>query len=324
MAAFSRLTDRWRGTRHPDLVGLDIGQRFDGRRLVLPFPFMPHCLIAGETGSGKSSILNSMLYGIAELPNVAVIGIDLKLVELTPWSDRLTAVATEGGSVDEVFADLRLEMDWRQRYLRSIGERIWRPEFGPWIVLLFDELAEMGTMDISRLIEATQLDANTEGDRAKNELMKAARHNMALRSGIFESLARVCRALGVMVVSSTQYPTADVVDTQVRSQHQYRFMCRVSSKEQIKVALGAGMDEVVDVRDISPHQRGTFILAGFESNNVFARASWIDDGMVAERVTETAHLRISPDELFSHSQSVTAPPLVLPSETLPDGLVVFQ
>ncbi len=39
--------------------GLDIGLRSNGQRLVLPYPKLPHVLIAGLTGSGKSSIINA-------------------------------------------------------------------------------------------------------------------------------------------------------------------------------------------------------------------------------------------------------------------------
>ena len=75
-------------------TGLEIGRRFDARPLVVPWPHCPHILIGGETGSGKSGVCNALIGAWAGLPNVVLLGVDLKLVELSPWRDRLTVLAT--------------------------------------------------------------------------------------------------------------------------------------------------------------------------------------------------------------------------------------
>jgi len=127
-----------------------------------------------------------------------------------------------------------------------------------------------------------------------------------MRWGVLGSFASKGGALVVTVVVGTQYPTADVVDTQGRSQFSLRFMCRVSSKEQVKVCVGNGMEEHVDVRDLSPDQPGSFVVAGLETNVFTARASWIDDNLVRARAAETAHLRIDPDVLFGNSPETSS------------------
>lgn len=315
------MTRRWLpGRRHVDVgsVGLDIGLRSNGQRLVLPYPRLPHILIAGLTGSGKSSIINALLYALAGMANVAIVAVDMKRVELSPWTPRLSVLAVDGSGVDWVLMQLRAAIERREQLLQELGEREWRPELGPWLVFLVDEFAELTVADLNRLIEATQAEQTTQADNAVHAMMRRARSSLGIRSGILESFARKCRALGVTIVVATQYPTADVVDTQVRSQFSLRFMCRVSSKEQVKVCLGNGMEEHVDVRDLSPDQPGSFVVAGLETNVFTARASWIDDNLVRARAAETAHLRIDPDVLFG-SASEAAP--AQPAET-PAGPVV--
>ncbi|MGH1505078.1 MAG: FtsK/SpoIIIE domain-containing protein [Acidimicrobiales bacterium] len=297
-----------RRSRRP-VQGLDIGLRSNGRRLVLPYPKLPHILIAGLTGSGKSGVINSLLYALAGLQHVALVGVDLKRVELAPWRSRFTALEVDGSGVDGLFGRLRGEIERREQLLESLGERAWRTELGPWLVFIIDEFAELTVTDLNRLIEVSQLPKSRETDQEISDMMKAARHSLGLRSGILESFARKCRALGVTMTIATQYPTSDVVDTQVRSQFEIRLMCRVASKEQVKVGLGGGMEESFDVRDISPLQRGSFAVAGLETKLFTARASWIDDATVAARVAETAHLRIAPEVLFGGGAELVAVPV---------------
>ena len=75
-------------------MAIEIGRRFDNKPLELPWPGSPHIQIGGETGAGKSGLCHSLIGAVAGHPNTAICGIDLKLVEFTPWLGRLTALAT--------------------------------------------------------------------------------------------------------------------------------------------------------------------------------------------------------------------------------------
>ncbi|MEM9655602.1 MAG: FtsK/SpoIIIE domain-containing protein [Actinomycetota bacterium] len=135
-------------------AGLEIGRRFDARSLVVPWPHCPHILIGGETGSGKSGVCNALLGAWAGLPNVVLLGVDLKLVELSPWRDRLTVLATTPAEADWLFVQLRELIRFRSKWLEDNGYRKWRDEFGPWIVLVVDELAELQALDVDVLVQA--------------------------------------------------------------------------------------------------------------------------------------------------------------------------
>ena len=138
------------------MTGLDIGRRFDAKPLRLPWPHCPHMSVGGETGSGKSGLINSLLGAVAELPNVAICGVDLKLVELWPWRDRLTVLATTPDEADRLLVDLRNLIRDRARFLQANGHRKWEDRFGPWLLAAFDELAELQALDADTLADAVE------------------------------------------------------------------------------------------------------------------------------------------------------------------------
>ena len=129
------------------MAGLEIGRRFDGRQLVLPWPRCQHILIGGETGGGKSGVVNAILWVLAAMPGVAICGIDLKLVELWPWRDRLTSLATTPEEADRLLVQLRNLIRQRMLIMRSLGVKRWPIDIGPWVVVLVDELAELHALD---------------------------------------------------------------------------------------------------------------------------------------------------------------------------------
>ncbi len=112
-------------------MGLEIGRRFDMKPLLLPWPRCPHIQIGGETGSGKSGVCNSIIGELAVHADTAICGIDLKLVELSPWEDRLTTLATTPAEADRLLVDLRNLIRDRAEFLRARGMRKWEPEHGP-------------------------------------------------------------------------------------------------------------------------------------------------------------------------------------------------
>jgi len=202
-----------------------IGQRSDNRPCLLPSPVGFHQLVAGDTGSGKSSLLQSQLYALAGSRLVAFCGVDPKWVELSPWASRFTTIAFDMASTDELAAKLVGLVEHRKRHLTAVGRRNWVPELdGPVVMVFVDEMAELGGID-SRALMAALLSKDGQ-DRKK--VVQDAKTAMQFRIAMFSSIARMARYVGVFLVCATQYPTAEVIDQQVRTQLTVKFIdpCR--------------------------------------------------------------------------------------------------
>lgn len=274
--------------------GLEIGRRFDMRPLVLPWPRCPHIQIGGETGSGKSGVCNSIIGALAGHPNTAICGVDLKLVELWPWRDRLTVLATTPGEADRLLVDLRRLIADRARFLQAHGYRIWEAGFGPWVVVVIDELAEL------QAIDADQLAAAIESGDGGQKALRAGRNSQNVRTSLLGSLARLARFCGVTIVGATQYPSAEVIDQQIRTQLTIKIMLRVASGEQVAVCLGEGYGRSISPKSIGVSQRGGLWIVGLPDNAepVRARSHWVSDADVGARVAQTAHLTPSHQTVF--------------------------
>ncbi len=289
------------------MTGLDIGRRFDARPLLLPWPYCPHILIGGETGSGKSGVCNSLVGALAALINVAICGIDLKLVELSPWRDRLTVLAVTPAEADQLLVDLRNLIRERAQFLMTNGHRKWRDEFGPWVWLIVDELAELQALDADTLAGAVTTPAEAQA------VLRSGRNNQQIRTALLGSLARLARFCGVTIVGATQYPSAEVIDQQIRTQLTVRIMLRVASGEQVNVCLGQGYGSSISPKSIGPSERGGLWIAGLPDavEPVRGRAHWVSDDDVTARTVATRHLTPDHATVFSGEATrlaIAAPP----------------
>lgn len=275
-------------------MAIEIGRRFDNRPLTLPWPGCPHILVAGETGSGKSGTLNMIIGAAAADPDTAICGIDLKLVEQWPWRDRFTTCATTTETADLLLVYLRQLIRDRAEFLQAHGLRMWEPRFGPWVLVVIDELAELAGLDPDALMAAA-----LTGDN--KDVLRNGRNAAQVRIALLGSLARLARFCGVTIVAATQYPSAEVIDQQIRTQLTIRIMLRVASGEQIDVCLGRGYGKRIGVRSIPVDQRGGLWLAGHPDNPepIRGRAHFVDDQAIAARVDQTRHLAYPPEALFN-------------------------
>ena len=280
-------------------MGIEIGRRFDNKPLELPWPNCPHIQIGGETGAGKSGLCNSIIGAVAADPDAAICGIDLKLVELTPWAPRLTALATTPAEADQLLLALRDLIRERARFLQANGLRRWSAEHGPWVLFLVDELAELQAIDADML--ATAIETGEGGPAALRE----AKNNQQIRTALLGSIARLARFAGVTIVGSTQYPSAEVLDQQIRTQLTIKVMLRVASGEQVNVCLGQGYGSAVSPRSIGPDERGGLWVVGLPGcgKPLRGRAHWVDDAQVAARVAQTAHLTPAYADVFGSIQA---------------------
>jgi S-DNA-T family DNA segregation ATPase FtsK/SpoIIIE len=221
--------------RIPVFLGKDVS----GRPLVVDLAKMPHLLIAGRTGTGKSVCLNALILSIlmTRTPEqVKMLMIDPKMVELSPYkrvphlmhpviTDMKKAEAVLGWAVDKMEERYDLLARCGVRHLDSYNElgraAILRklgldpnseeadqiPERMPYIVIIADEMADM---------------MMTSGKEVEGFIIR---------------LAQKSRAVGIHLVLATQKPTVDVITGLIKSNLPARIAFQVASRVDSRVVL---------------------------------------------------------------------------------------
>lgn len=182
----------WQSAKSP--LEFVLGKDITGAPMVADLASLPHLLVAGQTGSGKSVMINNILTSLLYRNSPAdlkLILVDPKQVELTPYNDiphLLTPVVHEPEKCISALKWAVAEMERRLRTMANHGKRniieynkLKDEEGMPYIVIVIDELADL--------------------------MMVAARDVEAL----VVRLAQKARAAGIHLVLATQRPSVDVI-----------------------------------------------------------------------------------------------------------------
>ncbi|MDO4781535.1 MAG: DNA translocase FtsK 4TM domain-containing protein [Candidatus Saccharibacteria bacterium] len=228
---------QWKTAREP--LSFAIGQDISGQAVVGELNKMPHLLIAGQTGSGKSVMINTLLTSLLyrnSPSDMKLILVDPKQVEMAPYEDiphLLTPVITEPEktisalkwAVNEMERRYKLLAAEKIRDIKSYNQRIaskakkipvededgniQQHEDGamPYIVIVIDELADL--------------------------MMVAARDVEAL----IVRLAQKARAVGIHLVLATQRPSVDVITGLIKANVPARIGFTVASQVDSRTIL---------------------------------------------------------------------------------------
>ncbi len=215
---------------------LALGKTTMGQPFVVDLARMPHLLIAGSTGSGKSVCLNTIITSLIykHTPKtLRFIFIDPKILELSVYADipfLARPVVTKPKMAESVLAGAVNEMEERYKRLatqsvRSLDDynaKVPEADRLPYLLIVVDELADM----------------MMSGSAAKIELL-------------ITRLAQMARAVGIHLILATQRPSVDVITGLIKANFSSRIAFQVASKVDSRTILDAnGAEKLLGMGDM--------------------------------------------------------------------------
>lgn len=259
MNIFKRLTTKEPIVKADDCLP-SIGEYETGHPITVDPLNLGHWLIGGETGGGKSSYINSLLYTL-KTHDITFYGVDCKAgLELSPWADMFEDVAESQPQANIVIADVVKVMQDRFKVMKSLDGNVRKWPWKDRIVLVIDEITECLEVD-------SDLDLKEGKAEAKARL-----------AGI-SKIARLGRAAGVHLICATQQPLSTIISSEVKNNLTVRVCTQVQSSAALGVVLGQGFVDEFGPRNIPPYP-GVALIRGLPScpkRPRLGKAYWIED-----------------------------------------------
>ncbi len=224
-------------------INTGIGYDIEGKPVFVPFDGLPHALVGGSTGSGKSVFLSSVITGIIfryQPKDVRLVLIDFKRVEMNVYNGLPFVVG--GKAIDdfdetqEMFVRLTDEMERRYgllsesrtRNFKEYNEKVGEKDRLPSIVIIIDEYADM----------------------VSNKGYKELAANI-------QRIAQKARAAGMYMIIATQRPSAKVIDGVIKANLPSRIAFSVASHiDSMNILDASGAEDLIGAGDMLFEQGG--------------------------------------------------------------------
>lgn len=242
---------------------LALGKDTVGNPIVADLARMPHLLVAGATGTGKSVSLNAMIMSLlyrATPRDVRFIMIDPKMLELSLYEDlphQLSHVITNPKEAGAALQEVVRRMEYRYQLLRDKGVRN---------IAAYNRLLDVPPSGASKIIKLTEV--IEEGKSPKDEVLLASRTVPEREHGLnhqrlpylvvlvdeladlmltvgreieepITRLAQMGRAAGIHLILATQRPSVDVITGLIKANFPARISFQVSSRIDSRTILDA-------------------------------------------------------------------------------------
>jgi len=260
---------------HPDFKKKDIklpialGKNISGKPIIGDLASMPHLLIAGTTGSGKSVCINTIILSLLyrHTPDKCkFILIDPKMLELSTYEGiphLLCPVITEAKKAASVLGWVVKEMESRYRLMTKEGVRnidgynTKHRLSMPYIVVVVDEMSDLMLV---------------AGKEIENYIQK---------------LSQMARAAGIHIIMATQRPSVDVITGTIKANFPTRISFQVTSKIDSRTILGEqGAEQLLG--------KGDMLYMSSANRIVRIHAPFVSDNEI-EKINKSLRVQAEPD-----------------------------
>ncbi len=246
-----------------------LGKNISGKPVVGDLAFMPHLLIAGTTGSGKSVCINTIILSLLyrHTPDKCkFILIDPKMLELSTYEGiphLLCPVITEAKKAASVLGWVVKEMESRYRLMTKEGVRNidgYNAKHKlpmPYIVVVVDEMSDLMLV---------------AGKEIENYIQK---------------LSQMARAAGIHIIMATQRPSVDVITGTIKANFPTRISFQVTSKIDSRTILGEqGAEQLLG--------KGDMLYMSSANRIVRIHAPFVSDNEI-EKINNSLRIQAEPD-----------------------------
>jgi DNA segregation ATPase FtsK/SpoIIIE-like protein len=273
-------------------IPIVLGRRVTGDPMIADLTRMPHLLIAGSTGSGKTVCINSILASFlfyASPSDLRLILVDPKIVEMQIYNrlpHMLLPTLTDPKKVPNALRWLIRNMEWRYQLFASVGVRN-IAGFNAKVMRTREEAERASAMDRELSPEERAAMAHVQSARREAAEMPKQRlpyivcvidelaDLMLIASDDIENsvtrLAQLARAAGIHLILATQRPSVNVITGVIKANLPSRIAFKVASKVDSRTILdGNGADGLLGRGDM------LFLPPG-ASTLVRAQGAWVSD-----------------------------------------------